>query len=338
MKFIDEAKIFLRSGDGGNGCVGFRREKYIANGGPNGGDGGRGGSIIFICNPNLNTLLSFRYKQHFRAQVGEGGKGSNRTGKSADDLFIEVPLGTQIYDEDGEYLLFDFVSVDDEFVAAVGGRGGLGNAHFKTSVNQAPRQFTKGTSGEELCVRLKLKVLADVGIIGLPNAGKSTFLSCITQARPKIADYPFTTLSPQLGVAEIDNETLVLADIPGLIEGAHDGHGLGDKFLKHIERCSILVHLIDVTSENLLLDYNTIRAELSAYSDKLVAKREIVVLTKIDLIDHADVTNIVNELSKKLTCDVYAISSAAHYGMSDLLYVIFTEHKIYRDLLTKSAA
>jgi GTP-binding protein len=322
MQFIDEVKIYLKSGDGGNGAVSFRREKYEDKGGPDGGDGGRGGSIIFISNSHINTLLHFRYRQHFKAEHGENGRGSNCTGKSAENLILEVPVGTQILSETGN-LLYDFTKDEEEFVILKGGNGGLGNTHFKSSVNQAPTRRLNGIKGEELQIWLKLKLISDAGLIGLPNAGKSTFLSRSSAAKPKIADYPFTTLSPGLGVVYVDDEEFVLADIPGLIEGAHLGHGLGDRFLKHIERCRILIHLIDGTAENIALDYKTIRGELEAYSEVLANKKEIVCLNKCDSIDEADIKKKLSALKKVTKNKIFTTSTYTGDGMKEVLrYVL----------------
>src|SRR3954467_7444422 len=282
MKFLDEAKIYIRSGDGGNGCVAFRREKFIEFGGPNGGDGGKGGDVIAIAVDGLNTLIDYRFQQHFKAKNGRGGMGKDRHGASGEDAVLRVPAGTQIYEEDGETLLADLAKVGQQVVLAHGGNGGFGNAHFKSSTNRAPRHANPGQPGEERTIRLRLKLIADGGIVGLPNAGKSTFLAAVSAAKPKIADYPFTTLHPQLGVVESDGREFVLADIPGLIEGAHEGSGLGDRFLGHIERCRVLLHLVDGTGEHAGEAYKTVRAELEAYGQGLEDKHEIVALTKID--------------------------------------------------------
>ena len=287
MKFLDEAKVFLKSGDGGNGCVAFRREKYVEFGGPNGGDGGRGGDVWAEAAESLNTLIDFRYRQHFKAGRGENGRGKDQTGASGADVTLTVPVGTQILSEDRSVVLADLVRPGQRVRLARGGDGGLGNTHFKSSTNRAPRRSTPGQAGEEAWVWLHLKLIADAGLIGLPNAGKSTFLSVVSRARPKIADYPFTTLHPNLGVAELDGETLVLADIPGLIEGAHEGQGLGTRFLGHIERCRILLHLIDSTGleHDPAAAYETVRAELTAYGGGLSDLPEIVALTKTDAVD-----------------------------------------------------
>lgn len=318
MQFIDEAKIYLKSGKGGNGCVSFRREKFVPQGGPDGGDGGRGASIIFISNPHLNTLLHFRFKQHYKAENGKDGMGQMRYGKSAQDMIIEVPVGTQIFDETSSMIIFDFIEAGQEFKILKGGKGGLGNSHFKSSINQAPERSTKGEMGEEMWVWLKLKLLSDAGLVGLPNAGKSSFLSKVTAAKPKIADYPFTTLTPGLGVVQIDEESFVLADIPGLIEGAHEGHGLGDKFLKHIERCGVIIHLIDITSDDIIGDYKTIRHELEEYSEKLGEKEEIICLNKIDLLPKEEIDKIKKSFEKSIKKKVNLISTATTEGVSSV--------------------
>jgi GTP-binding protein len=282
MKFLDEAKIYLRSGDGGNGCIAFRREKFIEFGGPNGGDGGRGGDVIVECVDGLNTLIDYRYQQHFKARPGGNGMGKDRHGPNGAHVLLKVPVGTQIFDEDKETLLADFTETGQRLVLARGGNGGFGNAYFKSSTNRAPRHANPGQPGEERWVWLRLKLIADAGLVGLPNAGKSTFLAAVSAAKPKIADYPFTTLHPQLGVAAIDQREMVLADIPGLIEGAHEGAGLGDRFLGHIERCRALLHLVDGAGEHAGNAYKTVRAELEAYGHRLADKPEIVALSKAD--------------------------------------------------------
>ncbi len=319
MKFLDQAKIYLKSGDGGRGCVSFRREKYIEFGGPNGGDGGKGGSVIFIAVENLNTLIDFRYQQHFKAQNGQHGMGSEMSGAKGEDLIIKVPVGTEIVADDGETVLADMVEPGQTYLAAKGGDGGRGNTRFKTSTNQAPRYAEPGWPGTEMWVWLRLKIIADVGLIGLPNAGKSTFLSAVTKARPKIADYPFTTLHPNLGVAWVDNKELVLADIPGLIEGAHEGTGLGDRFLKHVERCSVFLHLIDATSENIVRDYKTIRRELELYKDTLPLKPEVIALNKIDSLTEDEIKKKKALLEKNTKSPVYAISAIAGINTTDCL-------------------
>lgn len=319
MNFIDEAKIYLKAGNGGDGAVSFHREKFIDMGGPDGGDGGRGGSIIFRSNSHLNTLVNYRYKQNFKADNGEGGKGSNRSGKSRAPIVLEVPVGTQIFSEEGDFLLYDFTQDQQDFEILKGGKGGLGNSHFKSSTNQAPRRRTEGVAGEEMWVNLRLKLLSDVGLIGLPNAGKSTFLAATTAAKPKIADYPFTTLSPNLGVVYINEEEFVIADIPGLIEGAHQGHGLGDKFLKHIERCNVLIHLLDSTSDNISADYITIRNELGSYSELLEKKIEIVCLNKCDNLSEQEIEDKIKELQKIVKGEIFIISAAARTGLTAVL-------------------
>src|SRR5436190_7740667 len=282
MKFLDEAKVYIRSGDGGNGCVAFRREKYIEFGGPSGGNGGRGGDVIVEVVDGLNTLIDYRYQQHFKAPKGTNGMGKDRHGANGKPIVLKVPVGTQIFDEDRETLIHDFTKLGETFILAKGGNGGFGNAHFKSPTNRAPRNANPGQLGEERWIWLRLKLIADAGLVGLPNAGKSTFLAAVSAAKPKIADYPFTTLNPQLGVVESDGREFVLADIPGLIEGAHEGSGLGDRFLGHIERCRVLLHLIDGTGEHAGEAYKTVRAELEAYGQGLEDKHEIVALTKID--------------------------------------------------------
>jgi GTP-binding protein len=311
MKFLDEAKIYIRSGDGGNGCVSFRREKFIEYGGPNGGDGGGGGDVVAHAVDGLNTLIDYRYQQHFKAENGHGGMGKDRHGANGADVVLKVPVGTQIYDEDGETLLADFTAVGQRAVLARGGNGGFGNAHFKSSTNRAPRHANPGQPGSELTIRLRLKLIADAGIIGLPNAGKSTFLAAVSAARPKIADYPFTTLHPQLGVVNVDGREFVLADLPGLIEGAHEGVGLGDRFLGHVERCRVLLHLVDGTSEDAGAAYQTVRAELSAYGHDLTEKVEILALNKADAMTDEAIkqqTALLKRAAKKTPLVVSAVS------------------------------
>ena len=309
MKFLDQVKIYVKAGNGGDGSPSFRREKFIEYGGPDGGDGGKGGSVILKSEQNLNTLIDYRYQQHHKAGRGENGMGQNRTGKSGENLILKVPLGTQVFEEDNKTLIYDFIKPDEEYVAASGGKGGLGNTRFKSSTNRAPRKFTKGTSGEEFTIWLQLKTIADIGIIGLPNAGKSSLLASITNANPKIANYQFTTLNPNLGVASYDDKEITIADIPGLIEGAHEGTGLGIQFLKHIERCKTLLHLIDITSNDLEKTYNQVRNELKSYSPSLLKKKELVVLNKIDLIEEAKIKEIVNDLSKKVNKEIFILST-----------------------------
>jgi len=324
MKFLDQAKIYVKAGDGGKGSASFRREKFIEFGGPNGGDGGKGGSIKLVCEKNLNTLIDFRYQQHFNAERGEDGKGQNKTGKSGSDLILKIPIGTQVLEEDNKTLIFDCTKEDQSFVVANGGKGGLGNTRFKSSTNRAPRKITKGALGEDFWIWLQLKTIADIGIIGLPNAGKSSLLAALTKAKPKIANYQFTTLNPNLGVTSYDNKELILADIPGLIEGANKGVGLGYKFLKHIERCKNLLHLIDITETNLLKCYFQVRKELKKYSDKLINKKEIVVLNKTDLIDKEEILKITNELKKKIKTKIFIISTVKKEGLLDLKKILLS--------------
>ena len=324
MKFLDQVKIYVKAGNGGKGSASFRREKFIEFGGPNGGDGGKGGSIKLVCEKNLNTLIDFRYRQHFNAERGEDGKGQNKTGKSGSDLILKIPIGTQVLEEDNKTLIFDCTKEDQSFVVANGGKGGLGNTRFKSSTNRAPRKITKGALGEDFWIWLQLKTIADIGIIGLPNAGKSSLLAALTKAKPKIANYQFTTLNPNLGVTSYDNKELTLADIPGLIEGANEGVGLGYKFLKHIERCKNLLHLIDITETNLLKCYFQVRKELKKYSDKLINKKEIVVLNKTDLIDKEEILKITNELKKKIKTKIFIISTIKKEGLLDLKKILIS--------------
>ena len=309
MKFLDQVKIYIKAGDGGSGSPSFRREKFIEFGGPDGGDGGKGGSVVLVSERNLNTLIDYRYQQHFKAERGGDGKGKNQTGKGGDNLYLKVPIGTQVFEEDNKTLIFDFKKEKDEYTAAIGGKGGFGNTRFKSSTNRAPRKFTKGLKGEDFWIWLQLKTIADIGIIGLPNAGKSSLLASITSANPKIANYKFTTLNPNLGVAVYDDKEITLADIPGLIEGAHKGVGLGTKFLKHIERCKTLLHLIDVTEKDLIRSYKQIRAELGKYSKSLLKKNEIIVLNKIDLIDKKNLDSKKKILSGKIKKKIYDLST-----------------------------
>lgn len=320
MKFLDQAKIYLKSGDGGNGAVGFRREKNVEYGGPDGGDGGRGADLVFECVAGLNTLIDFRYKQHFKAPRGADGAGSNRSGLSGKPLIVKVPPGTQILDEDQETVLLDMTDIGQKATFLKGGNGGFGNARFKTSTNQAPRRANPGLEGEERWVWLRLKLIADAGLIGLPNAGKSTFLAASTRAHPKIADYPFTTLHPNLGVTYVDDRTFVLADIPGLIEGASEGAGLGTRFLGHIERCGVLLHLIDATQENVADAYLTIRGELEAYGANLDEKHEIVALNKADALDEETIKERRDELASVVDGPVYVISAVSGQGVRDITY------------------
>jgi len=309
MKFLDQVKIFIKSGDGGSGSPSFRREKFIEFGGPDGGDGGKGGSIILKSERNLNTLIDFRYQQHFKSERGNDGKGKNQTGRGGKNLYLKVPVGTQVFEEDNKTLIFDFKKENEEFVVAVGGRGGFGNTRFKSSTNRAPKKFTKGTKGEEFWIWLQLKTIADIGIIGLPNAGKSSLLAAITSATPKIANYKFTTLNPNLGVAVYDDKEITLADIPGIIEGAHEGIGLGIKFLKHIERCKSLLHLIDITDEDLKKSYTQVRKELKNYSKDMLKKNELVVLNKTDLLEDKEVKKIKNDFLRKYKVNLTTLST-----------------------------
>ncbi|MDC0498228.1 GTPase ObgE [Alphaproteobacteria bacterium] len=330
MKFLDQAKIYVASGKGGRGCVSFRREKYIEYGGPNGGDGGRGGDIVFITDQNLNTLIDFRYQQHFKAKKGQDGMGKNKTGAGGDNIIIKVPPGTEIHNEDRSVLLAELLEDNEKYIFLKGGKGGLGNSHFKSSTNQAPRQFTKGEALEEQWIWLSLKLFADVGIIGLPNAGKSTFLSKISNAQPKVAEYPFTTLHPVLGVIKKFDKEIVLADIPGLIEGAHEGKGLGDKFLAHIEKCKILLHLVDSSDPNWKENYYVIRKELEKYGQNLSKKEEVVALSKEDL--NPEITNkVINEMTKLNANKKFSISSFNNNGVHDLISYLFKKCEIEDD-------
>jgi GTP-binding protein len=319
MKFLDEAKVYIKSGDGGNGCVSFRREKFIEFGGPNGGDGGRGGDVLIEAVNGLNTLIDYRYQQHFKAERGGNGMGKDRHGANGKDKVLKVPVGTQVYEEDGETLLADLTEVGQSVTIAKGGNGGFGNAYFKSSTNQAPRRANPGLPGEELTIRLRLKLIADAGLVGLPNAGKSTFLASVTAAKPKIADYPFTTLHPQLGVVRIDTREFVLADLPGLIEGAHEGVGLGDRFLGHTERCRVILHLVDGTAEDPGESYRIVRGELDAYGNGLETKPEIVALTKIDALTPEAITEQAAKLKKACGKTPLTISSASRAGIQDAL-------------------
>ena len=319
MKFLDQAKITVKAGDGGNGCCSFRREKFIEYGGPNGGDGGNGGSVLLQAVNGLNTLIDYRFVQHHKAQRGENGKGSNKTGASGNDLILKVPVGTQIYAEDKKTLLYDLIKEGESIRIAKGGKGGLGNTRFKSSTNQAPRKTTNGTLGEEFEIWLELKIIADIGLVGFPNSGKSSFLSYTTRAKPKIADYPFTTLNPNLGVLRIDDTEIIVADIPGLIKGAHKGVGLGDKFLKHIERCKSILHLIDVNEDNLYERYSIIRNELENYSGELVEKKEIVALNKCDLLDENELKEKIKEFKKSYKKDFFQISILNKSNINELL-------------------
>ena len=318
MKFLDQVKISIKAGDGGSGSPSFRREKFIEFGGPDGGDGGKGGSIILKSERNLNTLIDFRYQQHFKSERGSDGKGKNQTGRGGKNLYLKVPIGTQVFEEDNKTLIFDFKKESEEFVVAVGGRGGFGNTRFKSSTNRAPKKFTKGTKGEEFWIWLQLKTIADIGIIGLPNAGKSSLLAAITSATPKIANYKFTTLNPNLGVAVYDDKEITLADIPGIIEGAHEGIGLGIKFLKHIERCKSLLHLIDITEEDLKKSYTQVRKELKNYSKDMLKKDELVVLNKTDLLEDKEVKKIKNDFLKKHKVNLITLSTLDKKSISQV--------------------
>jgi GTP-binding protein len=322
MKFLDQAKIYIKSGDGGPGSLSFRREKFIEYGGPDGGDGGKGGDVWAVCVDNLNTLIDYRYQQHFKAKNGQGGMGKNRSGSKGDDCIIKVPPGTEILAEDQETLIADLTEPGQRVIIARGGNGGFGNAHFKTSTNQAPRRSNPGLPGQELTIWLRLKLIADAGIIGLPNAGKSTFLAAISAAKPKIADYPFTTLHPNLGVVRAGDVDFVLADIPGLIEGAHEGAGLGTRFLGHVERCRVLLHLVDGTQEDVGEAYRTVRRELKAYAEGLEDKKEIVALTKCDALDPETLEARMEELRKAARKKPMLLSSVARMGVDDVMYAL----------------
>lgn len=321
MKFLDQVRLFIKAGDGGAGCVSFRREKFIEFGGPDGGNGGRGGHVILQATNNLNTLIDYRYQQHFKAKAGIGGMGQNRTGAGGDDIILRVPVGTQVYAEDNQTLLYDLTRAGEECVVARGGEGGLGNAHFKSSTNRAPRKSTKGEPGEERTIWLRLKLIADVGIIGQPNAGKSTFLATVTSARPKIGNYPFTTLNPQLGVTTIDGAEFVIADLPGLIEGAHEGVGLGDRFLGHAERCGVLLHLLDGSQspQELAKAYVAVRREITAYGHGLENKYEVLVLNKSDLMSPGDMERKRRAVAEVAGVNAMLMSGEQGDGVDDVL-------------------
>ena len=318
MKFLDQVKIFVKAGDGGSGSPSFRREKFIEFGGPDGGDGGKGGSIILKSERNLNTLIDYRYQQQFKAQRGQDGKGKKMTGKGGEDLYLKVPIGTQVFEEDNKTLIYDFKNNNDEFSVATGGRGGFGNTKFKSSTNRAPKKITKGIKGEEFWIYLQLKTIADIGIIGLPNAGKSSLLASMTSATPKIANYKFTTLNPNLGVAVYDDKEVTLADIPGLIEGAHTGTGLGIKFLKHIERCKTLLHLIDINEDDLISSYKQVRNELKNYGKELIKKKEIKVFNKIDLLEKNDLQEKVKKFEIKIKKKTLSMSTIEPNSVSKI--------------------
>ncbi len=323
MKFLDEAKIYIKAGDGGAGSVSFRREKFIEFGGPDGGDGGTGGDVIAEAAADLNTLIDYRYQQHFKVSTAGHGMGRLRAGAASENIFLKVPIGTQVYDEDGETLLADLTVVGQKATLVKGGNGGFGNAHFKTSTNRSPTRANPGIEGEERWVWLRLKLIADVGIVGLPNAGKSTLLSVVSAAKPKIADYPFTTLHPQLGVVRVGQASFVIADVPGLIEGAHEGHGLGTRFLGHVERCAVLLHMIDATGDDPAAAYKIIRNELNAYSPLLAKKPEVIALNKSDALDQAAMKKIVTVFEKKTKKTAVAVSAAAGAGVDGLMKDLF---------------
>jgi len=328
MKFLDQAKIYVKAGDGGSGSASFRREKFIEFGGPDGGDGGDGGSVVLIAAANLNTLIDFRFQQHFKAEKGRNGMGKKKSGRAGNDLFLKVPVGTQIFEEDNNTLIEDLKKNGQKIIVAQGGKKGLGNVRFKSSTNRAPRRKTDGTEGESFWIWLQLKVIADVGIIGMPNAGKSSLLSVLTKAKPKIANYPFTTLNPNLGVTSYSDKEVTLADIPGLIEGAHEGTGLGDKFLRHIERCKSLIHLIDITDEDILENYLKIRKELSKYSSNLLKKKEIIVFNKIDMINVNEINRKINAFKKKIKKNICKISVVQNKGLVNIKKLLI--NNVYR--------
>ena len=322
MKFLDQIKIYVKAGNGGSGSAGFRREKFIEFGGPDGGDGGNGGSVVLLADENLNTLVDFRFQQHFKAEKGQNGMGNKKSGKFGKDLLLKVPVGTQVFEEDNNTLIEDLKKAGQKIIVAKGGKKGLGNVRFKTSINRAPRKKTDGAEGEKFWIWLQLKVIADIGIIGMPNSGKSSLLSVLTKAKPKIANYPFTTINPNLGVANYDDKEITIADIPGLIEGAHEGVGLGDKFLRHIERCKSLVHLIDLTENEILENYLKIRKELSKYSDSLLKKKEIIIFNKIDIISNNEINEKISNFKKKIKKNIYKISVIQNKGISALKKVL----------------
>jgi len=330
MKFLDQAKIYVKAGDGGSGSASFRREKFIEFGGPDGGDGGDGGSVVLIAAANLNTLIDFRFQQHFKAEKGRNGMGKKKSGRAGNDLFLKVPVGTQIFEEDNNTLIEDLKKNGQKIIVAQGGKKGLGNVRFKSSTNRAPKKKTDGTKGESFWIWLQLKVIADVGIIGMPNAGKSSLLSVLTKAKPKIANYPFTTLNPNLGVTNYSDKEVTLADIPGLIEGAHEGTGLGDKFLRHIERCKSLIHLIDITDEDILENYLKIRKELSKYSSNLLKKKEIIVFNKIDMINVNEIKKKINAFKKKIKKNIYKISVVQNKGLINIKKLLI--NNVYREI------
>lgn len=323
MRFLDEAKIYVKAGDGGNGCVSFRHEKFIEFGGPDGGAGGAGGSIYITATKNVNTLVDYRYQQHFKAKRGENGSGQNCTGHKGEDLYLKVPVGTQILADDKKTVITDMLTEGQTELLAQGGRGGLGNAYFKSSTNRAPRYHQQGEKGEERWLWLKLKMIADIGLVGLPNVGKSTFISAVTNAKAKIDNYPFTTLIPQLGMLRAGNKELVIADIPGLIEGANEGKGLGEKFLAHIERCNILLHLVDLSSDHVLDNYEIVRNELKLYGDIIASKPEVIILTKADIVDDKTIDEIVLKIKTKTNNEIFVISAVTHCGLDNLIQRLF---------------
>ncbi|MGP0059218.1 MAG: GTPase ObgE [Beijerinckiaceae bacterium] len=331
MKFLDQAKIYVKSGAGGAGCMSFRREKFIEFGGPDGGDGGRGGDVVAFCVDGLNTLIDYRYQQHFKAKTGMHGMGKNRAGGKGADAVLKVPVGTQIFDADTDSLLADITEVGQSVRLARGGNGGFGNTHFKTATNQAPRRANPGEEAQERTLVLRLKLIADAGLVGLPNAGKSTFLAAVSAAKPKIADYPFTTLHPQLGVVAVDDREFVLADIPGLIEGAHEGHGLGDRFLGHIERCRVLLHLVDAGSQHAGQAYKTVRHELTAYENGLAEKPEIVVLSKIDTVDAETLKTQADRLRRAAKQNPLRVSAVTHENLDKVLRAVLQAIEERRD-------
>src|SRR5579864_8059637 len=337
MKFLDQAKIFLKSGDGGPGIVAFRREKFIEFGGPDGGDGGRGGDIVIETVANLNTLIDYRYQQHFRAENGHHGMGADRSGAAGKSIVLRLPVGTQVMDADNENVLLDLIKAGERHVLLKGGDGGFGNAHFKSSTNRAPRKATKGWPGEERWVWLRLKLIADAGLIGLPNAGKSTLLAAVSRAKPKIADYPFTTLKPQLGVVLRHGEEFVLADLPGLIEGASEGAGLGHRFLGHVERCAVLLHLVDATEEDVVGHWRTIRGELDAYGHDLIDKPEIIALNKADALPEDELAKKRAKLKRAAKCPVFVMSGATGKGVDDVLTAVLHAVQAARELTREKA-
>ncbi len=331
MKFLDQCKVYIKSGAGGVGCLSFRREKSVEFGGPDGGNGGRGGHIVIEAVGGLNTLIDFRYQQHFKAGRGMHGMGKNRTGAKGNDIILKVPVGTQIFDENNDVMFADLTEEGQSVLMLEGGKGGRGNASFKTSVNQAPRQTTDGGPAEEMWIWMQLKLMADCGLVGLPNAGKSTFLAAASRAKPKIADYPFTTLKPQLGVVYVDSKEFVIADIPGLIKGAHEGQGLGDRFLGHVERCATILHVIDATGDDVAKAYKTIRHELDEYGEDLADKKEIIALNKIDALDDELVDMLTSELKSVTNSPIFPISGVTGAGVTELLRALLENVELIRN-------